>query len=656
MAAREEQDIALARAVMEAPTEFAEGFDVKTVIGALFVGFVMMPGSIYLGLVAGQSMGPAAEWVTIILFTEVARRSFVILKRQEIYILLYIAGGLTSMMGGLALSGGPFAGLIWNQFLVQSPAAEGIANQIPHWVVPARDSPALAMRTFFHRDWAAPIALVLAGQVLSRLNWIGLSYTLFRLTSDTERLAFPLAPIAAQGATALAESAAKTETWRWRLFSIGAMSGLAFGVIYVGIPTLTGVMLIKPLYILPIPWIDFTQGTERLLPAAATGIGTSLAPLVTGMVLPYWVVVGGACAALGSLVINPALHRAGLLTTWRPGMDTISTVFANNLDFWISFGIGTGVAIGLLGMGKAVAHFARQRREGRGIFALGKPPVGRGDFSVAVALLLFVLGTIGYITLSRRLVPDFPLYFFIFYGFLWTPFDSYINARMVGLTGQYVGIPFVRESTFILSRYRGIAIWFAPIPLANYGGYTQRFRELELTGTRIRSIVKAELLMVPIVLLCSLLFWSLIWRLGPIPSDVYPYAQKFWNFTAMNQVLWMTATTENQGMFLQAIKAPVIFSGLGFALVAYFVFTALGWPAMAIYGLIGAIGQIPHDYIVMLAGALLGRYCLSKRFGKEEWTRWTPVLAAGFSCGMGLIGMCAIAIALISKSVAQLPF
>ena len=212
MPGREEKDIALARSVMEAPTEFVDGFDVKTVIGALFVGFVMMPGSIYLGLVAGQSMGPAAEWVTIILFTEVARRSFVVLKRQEIYILFYIAGGLASMMGGVALAGGPFASLIWNQFLVQSPAGEGIASQIPRWVVPPRDSPALAMRTFFHRDWAVPIALLLVGQVLSRLNWIGLGYTLFRLTSDTERLAFPLAPVAAQGATALAESAAKTET------------------------------------------------------------------------------------------------------------------------------------------------------------------------------------------------------------------------------------------------------------------------------------------------------------------------------------------------------------------------------------------------------------------------------------------------------------
>ena len=77
--------------------------------GAFFIGFVMMPGSIYLGLVAGQTMGPAAEWVTIILFAEVARRSFTTLKRSEIYMMYYVAGSLSSMIGSLALAGGPFA-------------------------------------------------------------------------------------------------------------------------------------------------------------------------------------------------------------------------------------------------------------------------------------------------------------------------------------------------------------------------------------------------------------------------------------------------------------------------------------------------------------------------------------------------------------------
>ena len=54
---------------MDQPETFEEGFDIKAVIGALFVGFVMMPGAIYLGLVAGRSLGPAAEWTTVIIRT-----------------------------------------------------------------------------------------------------------------------------------------------------------------------------------------------------------------------------------------------------------------------------------------------------------------------------------------------------------------------------------------------------------------------------------------------------------------------------------------------------------------------------------------------------------------------------------------------------------
>src|SRR6056297_122763 len=106
MALRETQELAEYRSLMDTPDEFEDGFGWQTVVGAFFIGFVMMPGSIYLGLVAGQTMGPAAEWTTIILFTEIARRSFATLSRAQIYILYYIAGGLTAMMGGVALSAG----------------------------------------------------------------------------------------------------------------------------------------------------------------------------------------------------------------------------------------------------------------------------------------------------------------------------------------------------------------------------------------------------------------------------------------------------------------------------------------------------------------------------------------------------------------------
>ncbi|MCJ7821675.1 MAG: hypothetical protein MUQ26_01095, partial [Armatimonadetes bacterium] len=88
------------------PTEFKDGFTLKTVLGALFVAVLMMPGAIYLGLLVGQNLGPAGQWTTIILFTEVCRRSFTVLTRQELYMIYYMAGSINYMAGGLMLAGG----------------------------------------------------------------------------------------------------------------------------------------------------------------------------------------------------------------------------------------------------------------------------------------------------------------------------------------------------------------------------------------------------------------------------------------------------------------------------------------------------------------------------------------------------------------------
>ena len=56
------------------------------------------------------------------------------------------------------------------------------------------------------------------------------------------------------------------------------------------------------------------------------------------------------------------------------------------------------------------------------------------------------------------------------------------NARMGGLSGQQVSFPMIRKGAFILSGYKGIDIWFAPIPYADHGHRAQLFREIELTN------------------------------------------------------------------------------------------------------------------------------------------------------------------------------
>ena len=51
------------------------------------------------------------------------------------------------------------------------------------------------------------------------------------------------------------------------------------------------------------------------------------------MVMPFWTVVGGFAFLALSYTFNPTLHSAGILTQWRPGDDTIMTLFKNMIDF-----------------------------------------------------------------------------------------------------------------------------------------------------------------------------------------------------------------------------------------------------------------------------------------------------------------------------------
>ena len=92
----EDAELELYRGIIEVPNKFEEGFTMKAVVGALFCGIVMIPGSIYLSLLQGGNMNVAASWVTLILFAEIARRSLTTLRKQEMIILLGVAGSMSA--------------------------------------------------------------------------------------------------------------------------------------------------------------------------------------------------------------------------------------------------------------------------------------------------------------------------------------------------------------------------------------------------------------------------------------------------------------------------------------------------------------------------------------------------------------------------------
>lgn len=650
------------RSVLETPSEFKNGFTWISVAGAFFCGLLMMPGAIYLGLMTGG--GIAAAWVTLIIFSEVTRRAMRTMSKQELVILLAVAGAMAG--------GGPIGGLIWRQFFIQSEAVRdvGLLGKFPTWFAPPLGSTALSERSLWHVDWLVPIGLMVFLTIVGSIKSYTLSYFFFRLTSDVERLPFPFAAIGAQGAMALAESGERKTTWKWKMFSLGAVLGIGFGVVQVGIPLVTGALLTKPVLVIPLPWYDMTTLTEKLLPATAMGLVIDLGLIITGMIIPFWSVMGSAAALLLTMILNPMLFHWGVLKRWQPGMDTINTTFCNSIDFWMSFGLGVAGGIAVIGIYQTVRDVIVKMRELRRRNAaesersgprenIWETPPGRGDFSPWLALGLYAVCAAIVVWVCHRLVPGFSVLFMIFFTFIYTPLISYINARLIGICGQSVDIPYVREAAYILSGYKGVEIWLAPIPVENMGGAAQSFRTHELTGTNFWSYVKATCLIVPLSFILSFIFWSFIWKSGAIPSDMFPYAQKMWELNAKNTVLLYSATLDTGGampLFFQALHPLIIGISFVFSLVAFVVMSIFKLPIMAIYGFVQGVGGMPHGFVPIVIGALIGKFYFHKRLGQKRFLEIMPVLAAGYGTGVGLIALIGVAINLIVSAVSASPF
>lgn len=653
------------RNLLRVPSTFGEGFNWFAVAGALFCGLLMFPGAIYLGLLAGAGMNAAATWVTVIVFSEITRRALKPMSKEETVILLMVAGG---MMAG----SGPFGDLIFRQFLVTSSAVKdaGLYGQIPSWFAPLPDSDAITQRTFLHRDWLVPAAFLVFLTIISFINHFTLGYALFRLTSDVEKLPFPMAPVGAAGVLALVEGEAGERTWKWTAFSMGTMLGLAFGVISVGVPAVTGALLAKPYFILPIPWYELTPLTEKWLPATPTGIILDLGLILVGFVIPFWAVVGSSLSVILTFILNPILHHYGVLHTWRPNMDTNNTLIANSMDFYMSAGIGMALGIAVVSIYQTIRQLIVSTRKLRAAQAAQKAnggpkksffdvPEGRGDWSLKLCVAGYIAAASASVALCKWVVPEFSVLFLVMFAFVYTPLSSYLNARIQGIAGQSVDIPFVREAFILMSGAKGVAPWLAPLPIANLGGAASGFRTMELTGTKFTSMVKASLLTTPLIIILSLAFWSFIWRDAPIPSDAYPYAQKMWDLQAKQTIIWWTATTGEQGaatLFTRSWHPEFIAAGFGFSVIVFGVLSIFGLPTMLIYGMARGLGAMPHGLLLELLGALLARFYFEKKYGKKPFLQTAPILLAGYFVGTGLVGMVGVAIKLIQSAISPAPF
>jgi len=318
-----------------------------------------------------------------------------------------------------------------------------------------------------------------------------------------------------------------------------------------------------------------------------------------------------------------------------------------------------GVVVAMLGIWSVVRASMRKRQANDEHASYLKDMEGRGTFALWKALSLWVASSLAYVVLCKILVPDFPAWILCLFGFVLSPLLSYVSARMYGITGSPTGVsfPMVREGSFILSGYKGVEIWFAPVPYFNHGAQVQQFKILELTRVKFVGYVKMIALVFVLTLFTSFAYWALIWRMGPIPSSMYPFVQKMWPFFAKYKALWATSTVEGGRRWLiEGITLTKVGAGFGAAWVVYAITALTPIPGAFFYGFVGGVAMWPHYPVVLLVGALLGKFYFARRLGVEKWRRYTPVLAAGYYCGVGLIGMAAAAFALVGKAVTPLVF
>ena len=453
------------------------------------------------------------------------------------------------------------------------------------------------------------------------------------------------------------------EKWRWRVFSIGGALGLAFGTVYLLLPTLTGALTGKPITVFPIPLSDFTAQTGQYLPAVATGISWDFGNLIFGMVLPFFAMVGAVIGLVSTFVMNPVLHHAGILKSWTPGENTISTMYLNNIDFYFSFQIGIAIAIAIGGFWQVIKSLREARRARRESAALPRSsstavPEGRGDIRTWLIIFVYFLVTITYTLVSGWLIDWHRgvMLVLLFLGFVYTPLISYVTARLEGMVGQVVEVPFIREASLILSGYAGVAVWFLPIPMANYGSMTVFYRQCELTGTKFTSIWKTQVILLPIILVSSIFFMNFIWGLNEVPSAVYPFADMMWKLHAENACIMFSSTMGEYSIFEDAFRFVYILSGTLFGGLLFGVMSLLGAPVLMTYGVVRGLGQTtPHSVIPQFIGALIGRYYFKRKLGLR-WRQYIPVVSAGFACGMGLITTVGVGITFLSKAAIPLPF
>jgi len=193
-------------------------------------------------------------------------------------------------------------------------------------------------------------------------------------------------------------------------------------------------------------------------------------------------------------------------------------------------------------------------------------------------------------------------------------------------------------------------VWFLPT-LVSPGGswWVMQFKIAELTETKPRSYLLAHYMVFPVVWLLGLIYTSILWRLAPVPSNLYFWPSVVWPVSARFKFMWASGEMANIIFKQTSIVAYPFIIGLGLMILGKFVNIPFSLPVF----LAGAI-QPTTAPIAIFVGYLVGRL-MEKRYG-NSWSSRKTVILAGVIAGESLAILLGISSFLIRKAIWFLPF
>lgn len=619
----------------EAVQTGGKGLTWRSISGILYAGVVLQPAFIWLYLQTGSIMSWAAMYTTALLFSKLTQLGKP-LSKQEIFVIMY--GSTVAVAEGLL-----FTGLIYSSYFKTSSIAArfGLTNQIPDWISPASNSPALLQRTFLHADWIAPLLVVFIATAFGIATDLALGFLTKQLYIEVEDLPFPMQKVEASVCLTLAAK----ESNKLKIFTFSALIAMVFATILYALPIVSYATRGESIVIIPQPWVDLSKWVGAILPGASFGIATDLTQFAIGFIIPFDVVVSMFVGSFAFYFVgNSVLVNQGLFPDWFPGMSLSTTWERSVLGFWVSPMIGLAVAAALLPILRRPGHLVRALKDLVRLPAAGKG--GRVSLKVIIAVYLF--GTLGSVVLVWILVPGFRffLWILVLLSVGWSFVYTIASARSVGITGMGIPSLYVTEAAYISTGYQSADIWFAPLVVSGGGAmWCALFKVADLTETNPVEYIKAYFFAVVVAFIAGFVFVSLFWSMAPIPSSLFPCPG--WPITASMQSLFMTRS-------LELFKPPLLLGALAVGAALFGLVEFVHLPISLIGLAIGTAFAIPFA-VTYLIGALVAKL-FQRRIGKEWFEANSSIIVAGLFTGTGTVIAISIAIALIAKSIWSLPY